>query len=185
VLIDEIQVKTDLLCTNDRSIVKVMTILFQEEFQIQSREGTHSLERIYQDKSFEGGPVFSEKNLPAAELYCERYSRKQEGAMCIIVRENSFLRIWSEVRKTEPDTAADFESSEEEETPINSLPVQKEFVSFCRNLLAQQIGPIAAMICKKTLAKNPNLNRTEFVTILAKKISDPTKAAEFKRATLD
>ncbi|MEO1340486.1 MAG: hypothetical protein AAFV28_04915 [Cyanobacteria bacterium J06635_13] len=161
-----------------------MTILFQKEFQIQSREGPNSLERIYQGKSFKGGPVFSEQNLPAAELYCERYGRKQAGAMCIIVREKSFLRIWSEVRQTEPDTVLDFESSEEE-TPINSLPVQKEFTSFCQNLLAQQIGPIAAMICKKTLAKNPNLNRTEFVTILAKKISDPTKAAEFKRATLD
>ncbi|MEL6928030.1 MAG: hypothetical protein AAFO95_05310, partial [Cyanobacteria bacterium J06600_6] len=102
---------------------------------------------------------------------------------CIIVRDRNFLKIWSEVSCLEANTSQDDDLGKEE-IPINSLPVQPSFVRFCRQLLANEIGPIAELVCKKTLAKRPNLTRTEFVTILAKKISDPTLAERFKEDAL-
>ena len=163
-----------------------MTILSQEEFKQQSSSGSNSSEKIYQGRAIEGGPVFSLRNLQATELYCERFSRKQAGAICIIVKENNFLRIWSENFEIAPNAATNVSLSEDEpEISPNSLPVQAEFADFCQKTLANYIGPVAQMICKRTLAKKPHLNRAEFVTILAKKISDPDQAQEFQQAVLD
>jgi|GEM_PF-6634269 len=161
-----------------------MTILSPAEFKFQSKKGVNSLERIYKGKSLEAGPVFSIDNLDAANLYCRRFSYKQDGAKCIIVKDESFLRIWSEAVQTEKESCQDSEI-EDSGILINSLPVQSEFIDFCQKLLADEIGPIAGMICKKTLSKKPNLTRTEFVTILAKKISDPTLSQKFKQAALE
>jgi hypothetical protein len=163
-----------------------MTILFHAEFNQQSTQGSNPLERIYQGISIERGPAFPIKNLPIAQAYCQRFSSQQLGRMCIIVREENFLRVWSEVTKSEAPSAPGikFALSKSKKAAVNSLPVQAEFADFCQKLLAEQIGPIAGMICKKTLAKNPNLTRAEFVAVLAKKISDPALAEEFQRATL-
>ncbi|MGB5714181.1 MAG: hypothetical protein WBM44_25125 [Waterburya sp.] len=167
-----------------------MTILSQEEFKQKSSPGANSLEKIYQGRSIKGGPVFSLGHLQTAELYCEKFSRKQAGSICIIVKEKSFLRIWSENFEISPEislNATNDVSLSENETEIspNSLPVQADFADFCQKTLANYIGPIAQMICKKTLANKPNLSRTEFVGILAKKISDPNQAQEFQQAVLD
>lgn len=185
------QVKTDLFSFNFTLIVKVMTILSQAEFNQRSSSGKHSLEKIYQGKCLEGGPVFSLGNLQAAELYCERFSHRQTGGTCIIVKETSFVRIWSEISQAEVLQAEENTNPKglsleaKVATSINSLPVTVEFTDFCQKLLAEYIGPIAKMICKKTLAKKSHLSRTEFVAILAKKISDPKQAQEFQQAALD
>jgi len=163
-----------------------MTILSQREFDQRSSPGKNSLEKIFQGKSIERGPVFSLDSLKAAEGYCDRFCRKQQGGICLVVKGQSFIRIWSEA--VEEDTQEHFssESSSIETTAsINALPLTTEFAEFCQQLLAEQIGPIAGMICKKTLKKKPNASRIEFVDTLAKKISDPTQAEEFKQAALE
>ena len=166
-----------------------MITLSQEEFNQQSSSGTNSLEKIYQGKTIEGGPVFSLGNLKAAESYCKRFARKKAGAICIIVQEKSFLRIWNEAVETGQNTTSNLtpliSDEREVETSSNSVSVEAEFVNFCQKLLAEYIGPIASVVCKKTLGKKPNLSRTEFVEILAEKISDPNQAQEFKQAVLD
>jgi hypothetical protein len=164
-----------------------MTILFHAEFNQQSTQGSNPLERIYQGIPIERGPAFPIKNLTIAQAYCHRFSSQQHGRMCIIVREENFLRVWSEVTKIEASSVPGVKftlSKSKKATAVDSLPVQAEFVDFCQKLLAEQIGPIAGMICKKALAKNPNLTRAEFVAVLAKKISDPTLAQKFQQATL-
>ena len=168
---------------NIKSTAPVMNILFQKEFEHRSTEGQNSLERIYRGLTFRGGPVFAIEQLSAAKLYCERIYKKQNRAQCLIIREKSFLRIWTEVPPEKLDITDDLVI--DEETAIDSLPVEAEFANFCQKLLAEYIGPIASMICKKTLAKKPNLTRTEFVEILAKKISDPNLAQKFRQATLE
>jgi len=164
-----------------------MIILFYAEFNQQSTQGTNPLERIYQGIPLERGPAFPIKNLTVAQAYCQRFSSQQLGRMCIIVREENFLRVWSEVTKIEAPPASGIKfalAKKNKANAANSLPVQAEFADFCQKLLAEQIGPIAGMICKKALAKNPHLTRAEFVAILATKISDPTLVQEFKQATL-
>lgn len=170
-----------------------MTVLSIEEFNQQSSSGINSLEKIYQGKSIEGGPVFSLNNLQAATLYCERFSKKQNGAICIIVKEKGFFRIWSETHQDNYQALEKPKKSpanlplpeKTQSTSANSLPVEAEFIAVCQKLLAEYIGPVAPIICKKTLAKKPNLTRAQFVEILTQKISDPNQAREFKQAILE
>ena len=170
-----------------------MAVLSIEEFKEQSSVGVNSSEKIYQGKTIVAGPVFSLTNLKAAASYCQRFTGKTGGASCIIVREKSFLRIWSENVHDQQQTLKEKTkvvsksslAKDSKEVSANLLPVEAEFVDSCQKLLAEYIGPVAPILCKKTLAKNPNLTRKQFVEILAKKISDPQQASEFRQAVLE
>ena len=59
-------------------------------------------------------------------------------------------------------------------------PIDPEFVDRCQAALAELVGPMASLICQKTVKKNPNISPEEFVKILAKKIPDPEKASQFQ-----
>ncbi len=59
------------------------------------------------------------------------------------------------------------------------------FISRCQQELAQLIGPMASIICQRTLKKNPNLSAAEFVQALAQKIPDPKQAKDFQKRLLD
>lgn len=168
------------------SIVKVMTILSQAEFDQNAKSDKSVSRRLYQGKTIEAGPVFSLDSLKAAEGYCDRFCRKQHARICLVIQGQNFIRIWSEVAQENNKDDFSSESLKTETTiSINALPLTSEFTESCQKLLAEQIGPIAGMICKKTLNKKPHLSRVEFVDILAKKISDPTQAQEFKQAALE
>lgn len=170
-----------------------MAVLSIEEFKAQSSSGANSWEKIYQGNILVAGPLFSLPNLKAAVLYCQRFTRKTGGATCIIVRDKSFLRIWSEnlqnkqqtVKSPLKVTPKSSSSKQTKKLSANSLPIEAEFVNLCKKLLAEYIGPVAPILCKKTLAKNANSTREEFVEILAKKISDPQQATEFRQKALD
>ncbi|ACK66304.1 serine/threonine protein kinase [Rippkaea orientalis PCC 8801] len=54
------------------------------------------------------------------------------------------------------------------------------FVERCQKELAELIGPMAGLLCQKTLKKNPCQSETEFVRALAQKIPDPQKAQQFQ-----
>lgn len=71
--------------------------------------------------------------------------------------------------------------------PEVSTEVQKrqllspEFITQCRQTLAQCIGPMASMIVEDTLADYPHLNPPAFVDRLAKEIPNSQKAQEFRQ----
>ena len=157
-----------------------MTVLSLEEFKEQSTVGVNSLEKNYQEKTIIAGPVFSLTNFKAADQYCNKFSREKDGALCIIVKEKSFFRIWSENIQAKQQTF----KTQTREIVANDLAVEPQFVAICQKLLAEYIGPVAPIVCKKTLAKKANLTREQFVEILAKKISDPQQAEEFQQAAL-
>ena len=157
-----------------------MTVLSLEEFQEQSVAGANSREKIYQEKTIIAGPVFSLANLKAADQYCHKFTKEAAGATCIIVKEKSFFRIWSETLQNKQQTPI----KQTKEISTNPLAIEAEFVAICQKLLTEYIGPVAPIVCKKTLAKNANLTREQFVEILAKKISDPQQAKEFQQAVL-
>lgn len=163
-----------------------MTILSIEEFNARCSIADDSSHKIYQGKTIVGGPVFAPTDIDAAQTYCEIFSQKQTGETCLIVEDKNFLRIWIEERNVEELKELHSDSCLEIEQISNrsSLPVEAKFINNCQELLAQYVGPIARVICRKTLAKKPDLTRTELVEILAKKISDPQQAEEFKRQLL-
>ena len=65
--------------------------------------------------------------------------------------------------------------------PLKHNPVTPEFIEYCRLELAQYIGPMASIICKRTIRDNPNISQIELCTALAKTISDPQQAKDFQR----
>ncbi len=59
-----------------------------------------------------------------------------------------------------------------------------EFVHQCRRELAEFIGPIATIICDRTLANNPYLSNSEFVRALAERIPDSQSSQQFQQKLL-
>ena len=159
-----------------------MQILSIEEFDEQCDAKVNSQKKIYQGRTLIGGPVFPLTDVEAAQSYYKIFNSQQAEKICLIVKDKNFLRIWTEAEETA--TASDGLLSSENRNVSNRVPVEIEFTNNCQELLAQYIGPVAQIICKKTLVKKPNLTRKEFVDILAKQISNPQQAEEFKQRTL-
>lgn len=67
------------------------------------------------------------------------------------------------------------------QAPPSQSGLDPEFVQLCQQELAEFIGPMAAIICRQTLAQNPGISAREFVDILAGKIPDPQQGRDFQR----
>ncbi|MEL4897889.1 serine/threonine-protein kinase [Crocosphaera sp. Alani8] len=74
-----------------------------------------------------------------------------------------------------PPKTGVFGSNEVEET------IEASFLEQCQTELAELIGPMASLICQKTLKKNPSISPADFVKALAGKIPDPQQAQDFRR----
>ncbi len=158
-----------------------MQILSIKEFDAQC-SAIDSLKKVYQGKTLVGGPVFPLTDIQAAQSYCKIFSSQQAEKICLIVEDKNFFRIWTETEET-ADSDNDLLSSKNQNVSERT-PIDIEFTNNCQKLLAQYIGPIAQIVCKKTLAKKPNLTRKKFVDLLAKQISNSQQAREFKQRIL-
>ncbi|GAB4540253.1 MAG: hypothetical protein Tsb0014_31320 [Pleurocapsa sp.] len=161
-----------------------MLILSADEFEQKASSGNNSLEKVYQGNTISSGPTFSLNNRQIAVNYCKRITKKQQNAICILVEDTNFIRVWSGIN---PQPSPDLNSTllEPEVIEINdNYPVDAEFVDICKHLLAEYIGPVAQILCKKTIAKNPHLNRRQLVEILAAKIPKAKQVEEFKKILL-
>jgi eukaryotic-like serine/threonine-protein kinase len=70
-------------------------------------------------------------------------------------------------------------------TPLpTKSQLEPNFINRCQQELAEIVGPIASIICQRTLSKNPNLSSTELIEALAKQIPNSTQAVEFKQRLL-
>lgn len=64
----------------------------------------------------------------------------------------------------------------------STLPtLDPNFLRHCQQELAEYIGPIAAIICQRTLARNPGMSANELVKALAQKIPNSKHSQEFQR----
>jgi serine/threonine protein kinase len=68
--------------------------------------------------------------------------------------------------------------------PNKSDLITPDFVSRCQEELTQLIGPMASIVCKRTISKNPELSVEEFVKKLAQKIPNQQQAFEFEKSLL-
>lgn len=68
-------------------------------------------------------------------------------------------------------------------TPITNKTssITPEFVQRCRRELAEFIGPMATIICDRTLKQNSALSEEELCMALAKTISNPEQAKTFRQ----
>ncbi|MEM9510963.1 MAG: serine/threonine-protein kinase, partial [Cyanobacteria bacterium P01_E01_bin.35] len=65
-----------------------------------------------------------------------------------------------------------------------NTPITPEFVERCRQQLAEVIGPMASIICKRAIQKNPNMTESELALALAKTISNPQQSRDFQQKLL-
>ena len=61
-----------------------------------------------------------------------------------------------------------------------SSKITPEFIERCRKELAVFIGPMAKLICQRTVKQNPSMSENELYHSLAKTIKNPQQAKEFK-----
>ncbi len=66
-------------------------------------------------------------------------------------------------------------------SPPPKPQLTSEFKSRSQQELAEFIGPMAALICKRTLAANPGISPAEYIDLLAKKIPNSQQAKSFKQ----
>ncbi|MEW6491555.1 MAG: serine/threonine-protein kinase [Cyanobacteriota bacterium] len=83
--------------------------------------------------------------------------------------------------KTPTPTADTISSLAPTTPPPTESQLAPDFIERCQQELAEYIGPIASIICKRTLAQNPNLSATQFIEALAQKISNSQQALEFQQ----
>lgn len=73
-------------------------------------------------------------------------------------------------------------------TPVSAQiqpSLTQDFINLCRRELAECIGPIATVICRRTLNQNPTISTLEFVEALAQKIPNPDQAREFRQRVIN
>lgn len=63
--------------------------------------------------------------------------------------------------------------------------VTSEFIELCRRELAEFIGPMANIICKRTIQQNPNMTESELCLTLAQVIANPQQAREFQQRIMN
>ncbi|NJK55660.1 MAG: serine/threonine protein kinase [Pleurocapsa sp. SU_5_0] len=59
--------------------------------------------------------------------------------------------------------------------------ITPEFIERCRQELAEFIGPMANIICQRTIKQHPNMTKSELYLSLAQTISNPQQAKEFQQ----
>ena len=62
--------------------------------------------------------------------------------------------------------------------------VTPEFIERCRQQLAEFIGPMASIVCKRAIQHNPNMTESELSLALAEAISNPQQAKDFQQRLL-
>ncbi|MCM1981881.1 serine/threonine protein kinase [Lyngbya confervoides] len=64
----------------------------------------------------------------------------------------------------------------------HSQAISSDFLAQCQLNLAERIGPIAAIVCQRTLAQRSTWTQQEFVNAIAQNIPDPQAAQSFRQA---
>lgn len=68
--------------------------------------------------------------------------------------------------------------------PPTPSQIEPDFLSRCQKELAQLIGPMSSILCKRILNQNPTISAQELVETLAKRIPDHQQAEKFRRRLL-
>ncbi|WP_019507566.1 hypothetical protein [Pleurocapsa sp. PCC 7319] len=152
----------------------------------------NSFQRVYKGILIDTGPTFSLSNHKAALCYCEYFKFNHQQSLCLIVKNRNFLQIWlkNDFGQQKKEIASSNDSIISNKVILldntnNLLPLDPGFIDRCKRILAEYIGPLAPVICKQTIANNSDLNRQQFVEIIADKIPDSQQVIKFKQTLLE
>ena len=151
----------------------------KEKLQFQSVPGDSSSQIIFQNKLLTRGPDFAKNLQEVAMEFCRTYAGPKN--LCLVVENSSYLSVWKE----DSETAT---LNSDNQRLLNSaqkqIPLESSFISRCQQELAELIGPIAFLVCERTVSENPTIGRTQLVQFLAEQISAREQAQRFKKRLL-
>lgn len=150
-----------------------MFIIKAEEFNRQARNSSGFSGKVYHQKIFTPGVVYSIRQKEAALNYCRNWMNKNPSFLCILVEDTHQLQVWYEQLSPQSSTNNQKASRKESSSSLlksKYLQIDKKFVSQCQQILTDSIGPIAKIIIKKVISQNSQCNREQFISSLIKEI---------------
>lgn len=66
-----------------------------------------------------------------------------------------------------------------------TIKIDRQFFYYCQQELATIIGPMAAFICDRTLANNPQIEAKQFIRSIALQIPNKARAKQFQQRLLN
>jgi hypothetical protein len=149
-----------------------MIIIPAEEFNRQAHNISSLSGKVYHQKKFIPGVIFSIGRKEAALSYCRNWMNENPSFLCILVEDTHQLQVWYE-QLTRQSSVKKLEDSTKNSSSLlqsKHLQIDKKFVAQCQQILIDTIGPIAKIIIQKVLAQNSRCNREQFVVNLIKKL---------------
>lgn len=143
-----------------------MFIIKAEEFKRQTHNSSSS-GKVYRQKIFTPGVIYSIRRKDAAVEYCRKWMSENPSFLCILVEDTHQLQVWYEQlsRASNPNRQ---NSAQNSSSLLKSeyLQIDKNFVIQCQKILTNSIGPIAKIIIKKVISRNHQSNREQFISSL-------------------
>lgn len=124
--------------------------------------------------------AFSPKKRPSDSRAIFREVIAIDSSLRVLDENFSATSATSTRFKTEAPTALISDSKTAFASSFNT-PVTPEFIERCRQELAEFIGPMANIICQRTIKQNPRMTESELCNSLAQTISNPQQAQQFQR----
>lgn len=155
----------------------------REKLELQSVPAGKSSQIVFQNKLLTRGPDFARKLWEKAKKYCE--NSYDPNSLCVLVEHPAYVSVWKEDSENAVEKAIETVTAEKSSAQTNRIELDTESIARARKELAQFIGPIASLVCDRTLAEgNHNMDGREFIKALAKQIPDSDEAKIFERRLL-
>ena len=103
------------------------------------------------------------------------------------MEDTSQIQVWYEKKSGGVSSKVKRNLAQQTKSKITSdsnerLPIDKEFISLCQQILAQSIGPIAKLVIKKTLSQNSaKCSRDRFIAQLVLELKDKQQVQDIER----
>lgn len=149
-----------------------MIIIPAEEFNRQARSSSGFFGKVYHQKKFIPGVIFSIGRKDAALSYCRNWMNENPSFLCILVEDTHQLQVWYEQLNQKTSVRDVKDSTKKKSSLLKSrhLQIDTKFVAQCQQILIDAIGLIAKIVVKKVISQNPRSNREQFIADLLKEL---------------
>lgn len=120
-----------------------------------------------------------------APLPAQRPANAQEMLQQLMALPGALTSVLPELKKTEMAFVPTQVIHVNPGAATASSPLNPKVMERWERELAEFIGPIAPMICRRVAAQNPKISEADFVNLLAQQISSPKDAQAFRQRFID
>lgn len=152
-----------------------MKVIQVQDLQAQDIQSISEHQLLFHGQLFQLGPKISKKLEKAVLEYCQISCKS--GQACLLQDDGSHWVVWKRVKKS-PEQALPPSPATNAAQPRTLSP---QFISRCKQELANCIGPIADLVFEQTLSSlnTDILKPQEFVSALSQNIPSSALASRF------